>query len=203
MSRCYLEPRDVGMTLCRRDPDKWLRVMGVMMGTPNLDWFLKPPGRKSAVGGPKAQKIRLSTDGGSDREGSRRRRRGPVSAVSVPVRGTGPLCQGVGPGPIFRLDGPPHGSAFVAGRPGRGGLFHPGFLRAHARFGSPYQIVGRWSAQRPLGSNHRGCDGKSDIHPRRRGNGNPGCRLERRRRGRSFFLHRGRGSMLRRGFPPF
>src|SRR5690606_31240695 len=40
MSRCYLEPRNVGMTLCHRDPDKWLRVMGVMMGTPNLDWFL-------------------------------------------------------------------------------------------------------------------------------------------------------------------
>jgi sugar (pentulose or hexulose) kinase len=34
------------MTICHRDPDKWLRVMGVMMGTPNLDWFLKQLGGK-------------------------------------------------------------------------------------------------------------------------------------------------------------
>lgn len=46
MSRCFLEPRNVGMTLCHRDPDKWLRVMAVMMGTPNLDWFLDHLGGK-------------------------------------------------------------------------------------------------------------------------------------------------------------
>ncbi len=44
MSRCHPEPKDVGMTICHRDPDKWLRVMGVMMGTPNIDWFLKELG---------------------------------------------------------------------------------------------------------------------------------------------------------------
>lgn len=41
MDRCKLEPWNVGMTICHRDSDKWLRVMGVMMGTPNLDWFLE------------------------------------------------------------------------------------------------------------------------------------------------------------------
>jgi sugar (pentulose or hexulose) kinase len=39
MTRPNTEPVGAGMTLCFL-PGSWLRVMAVMMGTPNLDWFL-------------------------------------------------------------------------------------------------------------------------------------------------------------------
>lgn len=35
-----LDPADVGATVCHGLPGRWLRVLGAMAGTPNLDWYL-------------------------------------------------------------------------------------------------------------------------------------------------------------------
>lgn len=36
----HIEPMNVGFTICHGLPDRWIRAMAVMMGTPNLDWIL-------------------------------------------------------------------------------------------------------------------------------------------------------------------
>lgn len=41
----YIEPMNVGFTMCHGFPGLWVRAMGVMMGTPNLDWILAQVGR--------------------------------------------------------------------------------------------------------------------------------------------------------------
>ncbi|HHY37124.1 MAG TPA: carbohydrate kinase [Firmicutes bacterium] len=41
----HIEPMHVGHTLCHGLPNRWMRAMGVMMGTPNLDWILEQVGR--------------------------------------------------------------------------------------------------------------------------------------------------------------
>lgn len=41
----YIEPINVGFTMCHGFSGLWVRVMGVMMGTPNLDWILAQVGR--------------------------------------------------------------------------------------------------------------------------------------------------------------
>jgi sugar (pentulose or hexulose) kinase len=35
-----LDPVDVGATVCHGLPGRWMRVLGAMAGTPNLDWYL-------------------------------------------------------------------------------------------------------------------------------------------------------------------
>jgi sugar (pentulose or hexulose) kinase len=45
MDRPLLEPKMVGMTLCHGVTGKWMRMMAAMTATPNLDWFVREPGR--------------------------------------------------------------------------------------------------------------------------------------------------------------
>jgi len=40
-----LEPLDVGATVCHGLEQRWMRVLGAMAGTPNLDWYLANMGR--------------------------------------------------------------------------------------------------------------------------------------------------------------
>ena len=42
-----LEPRDVGATACHAVPNHWVRILGAMAGTPNLDWYLATMGKSS------------------------------------------------------------------------------------------------------------------------------------------------------------
>ena len=39
-----LDPVDVGATACHAVPGHWLRILGAMAGTPNLDWYLASMG---------------------------------------------------------------------------------------------------------------------------------------------------------------
>ena len=39
------EPKDVGATVCHAPAGRWLRVLGAMAGTPNIDWYLRTMGR--------------------------------------------------------------------------------------------------------------------------------------------------------------
>ncbi len=45
-----LEPVDVGASVCHAVPGHWLRVLGAMAGTPNLDWYLAAMGEAFAAG---------------------------------------------------------------------------------------------------------------------------------------------------------
>lgn len=40
-----LEPADVGATVCHALPDRWIRVLGAMAGTPNLNWYIANMGQ--------------------------------------------------------------------------------------------------------------------------------------------------------------
>jgi sugar (pentulose or hexulose) kinase len=40
MDRPDISPFNIGFTICGTDPNLWIRAMGVMAGTPNLDWIL-------------------------------------------------------------------------------------------------------------------------------------------------------------------
>ncbi|MEW5957500.1 MAG: FGGY-family carbohydrate kinase [Chloroflexota bacterium] len=40
LDRPALDPVDVGATVCHGLPERWMRVLGAMAGTPNLDWYL-------------------------------------------------------------------------------------------------------------------------------------------------------------------
>ena len=136
-------------------------VMGVMMGTPNLDWFL------SHLGGnlqSEAQKRKRSVFQHRWRKRSRRFSCWCWRVLYLPY-----LSPSGERAPFVKVLARAQFSGLTVHHTDRhllravleGVAFSdPGFLRAHARFGSPYQIVGRWSAQRPLGSNHRGCDGE-------------------------------------------
>ena len=43
------EPEDVGATVCHAPAGRWLRVLGTMAGTPNLDWYLRTLGRSYGI----------------------------------------------------------------------------------------------------------------------------------------------------------
>ncbi len=36
-----IRPMDVGATVCHAVPERWMRALGTMAGTPNLEWFLE------------------------------------------------------------------------------------------------------------------------------------------------------------------
>jgi len=40
LDKPILEPDNVGATICHSVPGRWMRVLGSMAGTPNLDWYI-------------------------------------------------------------------------------------------------------------------------------------------------------------------
>ncbi len=44
MDRPVFDPPDVGATVCHSVPGRWMRVLGSMAGTPNLDWYIGQAG---------------------------------------------------------------------------------------------------------------------------------------------------------------
>lgn len=46
MDKSNTDPKNVGMTIAYGLPNKWLRALGAMMGTPNLDWYIEQIGIK-------------------------------------------------------------------------------------------------------------------------------------------------------------
>jgi sugar (pentulose or hexulose) kinase len=49
LGEAVFEPEDVGATVCHAPDRRWLRVLGTMAGTPNLDWYLRTIGRSYGV----------------------------------------------------------------------------------------------------------------------------------------------------------
>ncbi len=41
LDRPAIEPVDIGASVCHAPPGRWLRALGTMAGTPNVDWYLK------------------------------------------------------------------------------------------------------------------------------------------------------------------
>ena len=41
MDRPVFEPVDIGASACHAPPGRWLRALGTMAGTPNVDWYLE------------------------------------------------------------------------------------------------------------------------------------------------------------------
>lgn len=81
MDRPDLEPANVGATVCHAVPGRWLRALGSLAGTPNIDWFIQ------AIGVPR---------------GSRKSRESVYDACSRLIGGSAPGAGGIVYHPFLR-----------------------------------------------------------------------------------------------------